>query len=339
MLTTLNIFTGKRKAFASPICAAAIFSLLSGCAGGGNGLPVGSGGSNGGGSGNGGAGGSGSPATTLSCNGYPMTNGNLVTVCMITAQSAPVTPSLNVTSSSGNLIGHGSDNLANFPVYARIVATAADENTATTLAKSVVVSTANGAVSATSNPVTSPEMLEVDFEVFTAHTTNLTLISTAGNLSVDNYNATLQLTTNSGNASLQTVQGNATGNTTSGSISVDNYSNGTLQLTTNSGNVSLQTVQGDVTAKTTSGNITAALSGSGWTGVGMNATSQTGNIMASRPAGYQAAFTAKTNTGIATIDSQTAQASNGQPAVLTAGSGVPIRLQTNTGNVTVSVSQ
>src|ERR1051325_3045262 len=174
-----------RKASAHVLCAAVASCLmLSGCGGGGDSpLPT-----------PGPGGGSGSSASTLSCDGYPRTLGTLTEVCLLTQQNVAITPNLSVTTTAGNLAGHGRDGLSAFTLYTRIVAGAADENTATALAKSVAVSTADGSISETSAPVTSPETLSVDFEVFTAPTTNLTLNSNAGNMSVDNYNAALQLT-------------------------------------------------------------------------------------------------------------------------------------------------
>ena len=319
MITNLNALMSMGKASARLICPAAIMSLLLGCSvAGGNGQPAGN-------SGAGSGSGSGSLATTLSCDGYPMSvpvsvNGTFksyVAVCMLTQQSATVTPNLNVSTSNGNLAGHGRDGLANFPVYARIIGTAADQNTAAALANSVVVSTANGAVSATSNPVISPESLEVDFEAFTAPATNLTFASNGGNMAVDNYNATMQLTPQAGNVSLQTVQGQVTVNDTSG-------------------NVSLQAVQGQVTVSDLSGNISATLAGSGWTGTGMTLTTNAGNISVLRPAGYGAAFTAKSDAGNATIDGQSARSTAQMPAIVTAGTGAPIMLETKSGNASVT---
>src|SRR5438552_16825446 len=148
------------------------------------------------------------PPTTLSCAGIPQTETNSVRVCVIVQEFAQVTPSLTVTTIAGNLTGHGQDNLQSFVVYARIVAQAANQGAATALANSVVINTANGNVFATPNQATSPsQSLQIDFEVFTAQTTNLTLTATDGNLAVDDYNAILNLTTDAGNADLSAVQG------------------------------------------------------------------------------------------------------------------------------------
>lgn len=87
------------------------------------------------------------------------------------------------------------------------------------------------------------------------------------------------------------------------------------------------------------GNIDATLSGSGWTGAGINATTQSGNITISRPAAYQAAFTAKSDLGTASIDGQKQTAPPASPAVVTAGSGTPIVLESKEGDVSVTAAQ
>jgi len=98
-------------------------------------------------------------------------------------------------------------------------------------------------------------------------------------------------------------------------------------------------VQGQTTVNDSVGNIDVTLSGSGWTGAGMKATADAGNITLSRPAGYQAAFTAKSDAGNAIIDSQTASSTAGTPAVVTAGTGAPITLESKIGNVAVTMAQ
>jgi DUF4097 and DUF4098 domain-containing protein YvlB len=268
-----------------------------------------------------------------------MTVGSSTQVCLLTQQSVAATPSLSVTTNAGNMLGHGRDNLSDFTLYVQIIAQAADEATATALAKSVVVSTANASISATSNPVTSSENLTINFEVFTAPTTNLTLISPAGNESVDNYNATLNLKASAGNVTLQTVQGEATVNVVDGNVTFQTVQ-GNVTVTDQAGNVSLQTLQGGhVTVTDQAGDIDVTLSGTGWTGAGMNATTQAGDISVSRPMGYQAAFTAKSDAGNVSIDSQTAVSKGSTPAIVTAGSGAPIMLESKAGNVSVTVSQ
>jgi hypothetical protein len=241
------------------------------------------------------------PPTALSCAGYPKTGQNFAQACVILQESAQVTPSLTVTTLAGNLTGHGQDNLQSFVVYARVIAQDANEGAATALANSVVINTANGNVSAMPDQATAPQGLSIDFEVFTAQTTNLTLTAdNAGNLAVDNYNAILNLTTAAGNADLSAVQGQETVNVNAGNI--------------------------DVT-----------FTGTSFTGAGMTAKTKTGNVTASRPVGFQAAFTAETNVGIASIDGQKQIAPvPNSPAVVTSGTGAPILLQTNTGNASVT---
>ena len=300
-MTRLDEPVSGRTAYARSLFLVALCCfLLSACSGsGGTGSSAGSGSGSGGGSGGGGGTGS-TPPTVLSCAGYPQTEQNSARVCVILQESAQVTPSLTVTTLAGNLTGHGQDNLQSFVVYARVIAQDANEGAATALANSVVINTANGNVSAMPDQATAPQSLSIDFEVFTAQTTNLTLTDNAGNLAVDNYNAILNLTTAAGNADLSAVQGQETVNVNAGNI--------------------------DVT-----------FTGTSFTGAGMTAKTKNGNVTASRPVGFQAAFTAETNVGIASIDGQkqTAPVPN-SPAVVTSGTGAPILLQTNTGNASVT---
>jgi len=303
-MTSLDEPVSGRTAYARLLFLVALCCfLLSACSGsGGTGSSAGSSSGSGGGSGGGGGTGS-TPPTALSCVGYPQTEQNSARVCVILQESAQVTPSLTVTTLAGNLTGHGQDNLQSFVVYARIVARDVNERAATTLANSVVINTANGNVSATPDHTTSStQSLQIDFEVFTAQTTSLTLTATDGNLAVDNYNAIVNLMTDAGTADLSAVQGQET-------VNVNN------------------------------GNIDVTLTGTSFTGAGITAkVANAGNVTASRPVGFQAAFTAEvTNAGVASIDGQqqTAPLPN-SPAVVTSGTGAPILLQTNKGNATVT---
>ncbi len=349
-MTILDGFVRGRSATARSIYVVALCSMLFACGGGDGGGIVGGGGGGGGGGGS-------TPATSLSCDGYPQTINGTTQVCLILQEYAQVTPGVSVSTNFGNVTGHGFDILNAYVVYARIIAGAADQDRATALAQSVVVNTANSMISASPDQVDSPQSLQIDFEIFTAKNTNLTLTSDAGNMSVDNYNSILNLTPKKGNASLTTVQGQETVNVGSGNASLTTVQ-GQATVSVGTGNASLTTLQGQATVSVGmgnasltalqgqgqatvnvgAGNIDATLSGSGWTGAGMNATTQSGNISVSRPAAYQAAFTAKSDLGIASIDGQ--QAQSGQaPAVVTAGSGAPIMLESKKGNVSVTAAQ
>jgi hypothetical protein len=328
-MTILDRFVRGRSATARLIYVAGLCSMLLACGGGGSGdppppppPPSGS-----------------TPPTSLSCDGYPKTVSGTTQVCLILQEYAQVTPGVSASTNVGNLTGHGFDILNAYVVYARIIAGAADQGSATALAQSVVVNTANSMISATPDQADSPQSLQIDFEILTATNTNLTLTSGTGNISVDNYNSILNLTANTGNASLTTVQGQATVNVGTGNASLATVQ-GTAAVKVGTGNASLTTVQGQATVNVGKGNIDTTLSGSGWTGAGMNATTQLGNITVSRPAAYQAAFTAKSDLGNASIDGQQAQAVSGQPpAVVTAGSGAPIMLESKVGDVSVTTAQ
>jgi hypothetical protein len=277
---------------------------LAACGGGGE-----SGGGNGVGVGSAGEGGAGPPTTSLSCSGYPSSGVAVINgaqqpytqVCLILQEYAPVTSSVSASTKAGNVTAHGGQTSNAYVVYSRIIAQAADQGAATALAKSVVITTANGTITASPDHVDTPQNLQVDFELFTNPGTNLTLSTDAGDLAADNHDAV-------------------------------------LQLSARAGNTSLVNVQGQITATSNVGSINVKLTGTGWTGPGMTASVQTGNISLSRPATYQAAFTAQSAQGTVSIDNQNAMTTTpGTPVALTSGSGAPIVLEATVGSVAVSM--
>jgi hypothetical protein len=222
--------------------------------------------------------------------------------CVILQDFAATTPNVGASTKVGNISAHGGAEISSaYVVYTRVIAQAADEGAATALARSVTVTATNGSIVASPDQVDSPQSLEIDFEIFTAPGTNLTLNSDTGNLEADHYAAT-------------------------------------LHLTAHVGDTSLSNVQGDVSEETGTGSIDIKLAGAGWTGSGMTASTQTGSISLSRPAMYQAAFTAQSGLGTASIDNQSATATAGAPATVTEGSGAPIVLKSAVGNVSVAAA-
>jgi hypothetical protein len=224
-------------------------------------------------------------------------------VCLILQEYAAVTSSVSASTKEGSVIAHGDLTSGAYVVYSRIIAQAADQGAATALAQSVVITTANSTISASPDQVNQPQNLQIDFEIFTAPATNMTLSSGAGSLAADSYDAT-------------------------------------LQLTVSAGATTLKNVQGQVSVSTNAGPIDVTLSGAGWSGPGMTASTQSGSISLSRPATYQAAFTAESDDGTASIDGESATTMPpGTPAIVTAGSGAPIVLKAKVGAVTVVATQ
>jgi hypothetical protein len=222
--------------------------------------------------------------------------------CVIVQEFAQLTSSVSASTVVGTVMAHGRSMLDAYVVYARIIAQAVDIGTAAALAKSVtIIVTNDGLISASPDHVDAPQALQIDFELLTAPSTNLTLTTDTGELDVDAYDATLHLSAKIGNASLRNLQG-----------------------------------QVDIDVGT--GTIDTQLSGSGWTGPGLTASTQRGNVTVSRPAAYQAAFTARSDLGTASIDGKSATAGQ-QPAVVTAGSGAPIVIESKVGNVEVVATQ
>ena len=250
------------------------------------------------------------PQSSLSCVGYPKSGvmiindmqQNYTAVCLLLQDYAAVTAGISISTQAGEVLAHGGHPAQTYPVYTRIVAQAADEGTATALAKSVVVTVANGMISASPDHVDFPESLVIDFETFTDSGTNMTMSSAAGNLLAEDYNAT-------------------------------------LRVTSQAGTTTLNRVQGDVTVDVNAGTVKATLSGAGWAGAGMTVSTQTGTIAVSRPAAYQAAFTAESDDGTVTIDGKSVSTTaSGTPATVTSGSGAPILLKATTGEVNVTTA-
>jgi hypothetical protein len=166
----------------------------------------------------------------------------------------------------------------------------------------------------------------------------VTAKSNGGDVKLDTMDGNIMATTQGSAIQLDTVQGSVTAQTDGGAIQLDNV-HGTVNAKSNGGDLTLDTVDGNITATTQGGRIGITLTGTGWTGQGLSATTQGGSILLTRPAGYQAAFTAQTNFGTASIDGNSVTAVPPSPAKVIAGSGAPITLESDAGNVTVTVAQ
>jgi hypothetical protein len=116
---------------------------------------------------------------------------------------------------------------------------------------------------------------------------------------------------------------------TAGNVSADSYTS-TVNATTVAGDIALQTLDGSANAKATAGNITVSLNGAGWTGTGLTVTTTAGNILLSRPVGYQAHITATARFGEVEADGKI-RGSFPPPATITTGSGQPIQLTAGAG--------
>jgi len=114
---------------------------------------------------------------------------------------------------------------------------------------------------------------------------------------------------------------------------------GTLSLETQNGPVSLDDIGGAAHVRSQNGPVDIALSGTQWTGVGLDAETQNGPVTLSIPASYKAHVEASTVNGPLESDYPVTLQGHIDPrhlAVDIGGGGSPIRVATTNGPVTIS---
>ncbi len=124
--------------------------------------------------------------------------------------------------------------------------------------------------------------------------------------------------------------------TMNGGISVAGVT-GDADLRTTNGGVRLTDLAGDVRARTTNGGLTVQLAGERWSGAGLDAQTTNGGVTVAVPDGYSADLhVATTNGGVRTDFPLTVQGRIGRELRATLGSGgSPIRAVTTNGSVRV----
>jgi hypothetical protein len=118
---------------------------------------------------------------------------------------------------------------------------------------------------------------------------------------------------------------------------------GVITTETSVGAITLSDLAGDVTAKTGVGAIEVALTGAGWEGKGLTATTSTGAIRITAPLHYAAHFDLSTNVGGITTTFRGAHPQPtsfmGRELVFDSGGGAPIRrATTSVGRIELLVS-
>jgi hypothetical protein len=185
-------------------------------------------------------------------------------------------------------------------VHSRIVGYADIEGNARRIVSGVRIVTAGGGVHA-EGPVTSAgEQWQVSFELHVPRAAILTLITTNGGISVDDF------------------RGAAT-------IHVTN------------GGVSLRSVGGDIHGETTNGGVSVDLAGDRWDGAGLDVRTHNGGIRITLPKDYSAALEVGTSRGRLNIDFPiSVQGTIGRHIDTVLGSGgARIRAITTNGGVTI----
>jgi hypothetical protein len=239
-------------------------------------------------------------AAPLSCAGFPKQTGTLIEVCRLTGVSAPTTPSITVITAVGNVRASGSESTQTISGSARILAKDTTLAGANALADSVKILTDGSVIRAEPNRAQFPKSIAVDFDIATSSATQTRLEANVGNVTASGYS---------------------------------NF----LEANSATGNVTVSSVSGNVTAKTMTGNVTATVAGAGWVGQGLTATATTGNVSLVRPVDYAAKISAAVRVGNILVDGKpvTTPGVRRRTNNVTIGTGQPILLTTNVGNIVI----
>ena len=129
---------------------------------------------------------------------------------------------------------------------------------------------------------------------------------------------------------------NTTISSSNGAVSLTTLT-GTLRGDTSNGSVHATDLGGDVRLTTSNGSVQIALSGSGWSGAGLEATTSNGSLRIDMPRDYSAHLTARTGNGSLTIDRPiTISGRIGHEIDTDLGKGgAPLRLRTSNGSLTI----
>ena len=129
---------------------------------------------------------------------------------------------------------------------------------------------------------------------------------------------------------------NTTAISSNGSVSLSGLS-GTLRGDTSNGSVQATDLGGDVRLTTSNGSVQIALSGSSWSGAGLEATTSNGSLRVDMPREYSAHLTARAGNGSLNIDRPiTVSGRIGHDIDTDLGKGgATLRLRTSNGSLTI----
>jgi len=132
---------------------------------------------------------------------------------------------------------------------------------------------------------------------------------------------------------------NTTASSSNGSVTLTALT-GTLRGDTSNGSVHATDLSGDVRLTTSNGSMHVALSGTTWTGTGLEATTSNGSLQVEIPRDYSAHLTARTGNGSLNIDRPvTVSGRIGREIDSDLGKGGPtLRLRTSSGSLQIRES-
>ncbi len=129
---------------------------------------------------------------------------------------------------------------------------------------------------------------------------------------------------------------NATLNSSNGSVTLTGL-DGTVRAETSNGSMRATDLAGDVRLSTSNGSLQIALSGTTWSGAGLEATTSNGSLRVDMPRDYSAHLTARTGNGSLSVDRPiTVTGRIGRDVDTDLGKGGPtLRLRTGNGSLNI----
>ena len=242
------------------------------------------------------------------CSSEGYKNGKHVTVRELREITVPSTGSVNIDARKNGGITVVGDERSDVLVRACVEAWAASDADAKALLGRVSIDT-GGTIR--SNAGTAIDDAAVSYQVFVPRRSDLSLTATNGGIQLKNVE-------------------------------------GKIEFTTRNGGVNLYEIAGSVKGSTTNGGIFVTLSGSSWSGAGMDLQTTNGGVNVRIPENYSANLEAGTVNGgfrsnlpaviVTTEDLRGAERGSHLRSVNTAlnGGGAPIRIVTTNGGVNVS---
>lgn len=223
--------------------------------------------------------------------------------CEVREYSVPASGSaLTVDASPNGGISVEGSSRSDIVVQARVVATAATEDEAKSIASRVqVVATAVRVDADGPRNLGRRESWNVSYRIAVPTHTPLTLTTTNGGITVDAVNSRVELRTTNGGVKLSKMSGDVEGRTTNGGIDVD-------------------------------------LDGTTWNGAGLDVQTTNGGVRVAIPAQYNAHLETGTKNGHVRLDFPvTVQGEIGQSFSADLGSGGPtLRVRTSNGGVRIT---
>lgn len=256
------------------------------------------------------------PLPAPSCDGYPRTSANAVTICEERSYGPlPATGNAGIRSDGGVVQARGGFR-TDLMLDAFVYATAPTEEAAREVAAQVVVHTENNDFHATGPANTGSVSTGCAFEV-------------GGSCVADGSSAGTTWTVSF--VALLPFRTDLTASTISGLVEITSI-DGTSSFSSTSGALVLTGLAGEVMIDSTSGAVDVDLTGSSWRGAGMTVDTNSGAVVFHAPADYSARFEFSSDSGSIHSDFSGTTTSGSYSETLGNG-GATLGAESNSGSI------